>query len=148
MSYRYLIIVLGSYDNIAEDLRFIAESEYGVSYVDGNGIFLGTFYSTYTTSEIYDLIVNIPAFLLFDISDKETNAINLPSKYFKGLFPEYEETLEALQESLDIDLRKEKEEVKKEEYDNVDDILDKLSRNQYDRKCLTEKEINILDKGN
>jgi hypothetical protein len=148
MSYRYLIIVLGSYDNIAEDLRFIAESEYGVSYVDGNGIFLGTFYSTYTTSEIYDLIVNIPAFLLFDVSDKETNAINLPSKYFKGLFPEYEETLEALQESLDIDLRKEKEEVKKEEYDNVDDILDKLSRNQYDRKCLTEKEINILDKGN
>lgn len=148
MSYRYLIIVLGSYDNIAEDLRFIAESEYGVSYVDGNGIFLGTFYSTYTTSEIYDLIVNIPAFLLFDVSDKETNAINLPSKYFKGLFPEYEETLEALQESLDIDLRKEKEEVKKEEYDNVDDILDKLSRNQYDRKCLTEKEISILDKGN
>ena len=148
MSYRYLIIVLGSYDNIAEDLRFIAESEYGVSYVDGNGIFLGTFYSTYTTSEIYDLIVNIPAFLLFDVSDKETNAINLPSKYFKGLFPEYEETLEALQESLDLDLRKEKEEVKKEEYDNVDDILDKLSRNQYDRKCLTEKEINILDKGN
>ena len=148
MSYRYLIIVLGSYDNIAEDLRFIAESEYGVSYVDGNGIFLGTFYSTYTTSEIYDVIVNIPAFLLFDVSDKETNAINLPSKYFKGLFPEYEETLEALQESLDIDLRKEKEEVKKEEYDNVDDILDKLSRNQYDRKCLTEKEINILDKGN
>ena len=148
MSYRYLIIVLGSYDNIAEDLRFIADSDYGVSYVDGNGIFLGTFYSTYTTSEIYDLIVNMPAFLLFDISDKETNAINLPSKYFKGLFPEYEEALESLQESLDVNLRKEKKEVKKEEYDNIDDILDKLSRNQYDRSCLTEKEISILDKGN
>jgi hypothetical protein len=31
-----------------------------------------------------------------------------------------------------------------EEYDNVDDILDKLSRNNYDRKCLTKKELEIL----
>jgi len=34
-----------------------------------------------------------------------------------------------------------------EEYDNIDDILDKLSRNEYDRSCLTEKEIEILEKG-
>ena len=34
---------------------------------------------------------------------------------------------------------------KVEEYTTVNDILDKLSRNNYDRKCLTENEIKILD---
>ena len=34
-----------------------------------------------------------------------------------------------------------------EEYESVDDILDKLSRNNYDRNCLTEKELEILNKG-
>lgn len=154
MNLRYLIIVLGNTNSIEVDLNHIADSETGVHYVDGNGIFLGTFYSPYTTSEIYDLMAHIPAFLIFDITEKETNAINLPSKYFKGLFPEYEHTLDVLQESLDVNLRKKKktkndiEEIEEiEEYDNLDDILDKLSRNEYDRSCLTEKEIEILEKG-
>lgn len=146
---RYLIIVLGSSKNIQEALNHIADSEYGIHYVDGNGIFLGTFYSPYTTKQIEETILaDITAFLLFDISDKETNAVNLPSKYFKGLFPEYDETLEMLQENLEVKLRKPKNKKQVvEEYDNIDDILDKLSRNEYDRSCLTEKEIEILEKG-
>ncbi|MHA2039488.1 MAG: hypothetical protein ACW98X_23940 [Promethearchaeota archaeon] len=146
---RYLIIVLGSSKNIQEALNHIADSEYGIHYVDGNGIFLGTFYSPYTTKQIEETILaDITAFLLFDISDKETNAVNLPSKYFKGLFPEYDETLEMLQENLEVKLRKPKNKKQVvEEYDNIDDILDKLSRNKYDRSCLTEKEIEILEKG-
>ena len=146
---RYLIIVLGSSKNIQEALNHIADSEYGIHYVDGNGIFLGTFYSPYTTKQIEETILaDITAFLLFDISDKETNAVNLPSKYFKGLFPEYDETLDMLQENLEVKLRKPKNKKQVvEEYDNIDDILDKLSRNKYDRSCLTEKEIEILEKG-
>lgn len=146
---RYLIIVLGASKNIQETLNYIADSEYGIRYVDGNGIFLGTFYSPYTVKEIEETILaDITAFLLFDISDKETNAVNLPSKYFKGLFPEYDETLEMLQENLEVKLRKPKNKKQVvEEYDNIDDILDKLSRNKYDRSCLTEKEIGILEKG-
>jgi hypothetical protein len=146
---RYLIIVLGSSKNIQEALNHIADSEYGIHYVDGNSIFLGTFYSPYTTKQIEETILaDITAFLLFDISDKETNAVNLPSKYFKGLFPEYDETLEMLQENLEVKLRKPKNKKQVvEEYDNIDDILDKLSRNKYDRSCLTEKEIEILEKG-
>ena len=114
-----------------------------------NGIFLGTFYSPYTTKQIEETILaDITAFLLFDISDKETNAVNLPSKYFKGLFPEYDETLEMLQENLEVKLRKSKNKKQVvEEYDNIDDILEKLSRNKYDTSCLTEKEIEILEKG-
>lgn len=148
MNLRYLIIVLGDTNSIESDLNHIADSETGVHYVDGNGIFLGTFYSPYTTNEIHDLITHIPAFLIFDITDKSTNAVSLPSKYFKGLFPEYEETLDILQETLDVEY-KQKNKTKKvmEEYDNLDDILDKLSRNKYDRSCLTEKEIEILEKG-
>lgn len=146
MDSRYLIIVLGSYNKIEEDLNHIANSEDGVHYVDGNGIFIGTFYSPYNVDDLYDLLSHIPAFLLFDITDKKSNAINLPSKYFKGLFPEYEETLEVLQKDLGLkNVEKVKDEI--EEYDNVDDILDKLSRNKYDRSCLTEKEIEILEKG-
>lgn len=148
MKNRYMIIVLGSYKSIEEDLNHIADSEYGVHYVDGNGIFIGTFYSPYDTSDIHDLLVHIPAFLIFDITNKKDYAVNLPSKYFKGLFPEYENALESLQENLDVKLKKKsKKSIEVEEYDNVDDILDKLSRNQYDRSCLTEKEIEILEKG-
>jgi hypothetical protein len=143
MSSRFLIIVLGSYKNIEKDLNHIADSEEGVHYVDGGGIFMGTFYSPYSLNQIQDMLLTVPAFLLFDITDKSTNAVNLPSKYFKGLFPEYDETLSVLQNDLDIKLRKK---TKTEEYDNVDDILDKLSRNKYDRNCLTKKEIDILEK--
>jgi hypothetical protein len=146
MDSRYLIIVLGSYTKIEKDLNEIANSEHGVNYVDGNGIFMGTFYSPYNVNDLHDLLLHIPAFLIFDITDKRFSTINLPSKYFKGLFPEYEETLDVLQKDLKPNLRKvEKESV--EEYDNVDDILDKLSRNEYDRSCLTDKEIEILEKG-
>lgn len=146
MDSRYLIIVLGFYKNIEEDLNHIANSDYGVHFVDGNGIFMGTFYSPYTTQDIYDLLLHIPAFLVFDISTNDSNAINLPTKYFKGLFPEYDETLSVLQKDLMPELRVENS-IQKEEYDNIDDILDKLSRNEYDRSCLTKKELQILEKG-
>jgi len=147
MSSRFLIVVLGSYKNIEKDLNHIADSEEGVHYVDGGGIFMGTFYSPYNLNQIQDMLLTVPAFLLFDITDKSTNAVNLPSKYFKGLFPEYDETLSVLQNDLDVKLRKKnKNKTEIEEYDNIDDILDKLSRNKYDRSCLTKKELSILEK--
>ena len=147
MGTRYLIIVLGSYKSIEKDLNHIADSEQGIHYVDGSGIFMGTFYSPYTTQEIEELILHIPAFFIFDITDKSTNAVNLPSKYFKGLFPEFDETLDILQNELEINLKtKKKKKSRAEEYDTIDDILDKLSRNKYDRSCLTKKELSILEK--
>lgn len=146
MNDRYLIIVLGSYKKIEEDLNHIADSESGVNYVDGNGIFMGTFYSPYTTNDIQELLIHIPAILIFNITDPNNTAINLPSKYFKALFPEFEETLKNISaDSVIKDRKNPKNRVEVEEYDNVDDILDKLSRNSYDRACLTESEKNILD---
>jgi len=145
MGSRYMIIILGTYNGVSDDLNYIAHADYGVNYVDGNGIFLGTFYSEYNTEEIYKLIVHIPAFLLFDITDGSTNIVNLPSKYFKGLFPEYEDIMDMLDTNFGKNQTKKEKNVVIEEYDNVDDILDKLSRNKYDRSCLTEKEIDILD---
>lgn len=146
MEPRYIIIVLGTYTKIEQDLNYIANPEYGVHYVDGNGIFIGTFFSPYNTDELSKILSHIPAFLVFDITNEKSNTINLPTKYFKGLFPEYEETLKTLQKSLEPNLRKNKKS-KVEEYNNVNDILDKLGRNKYDRNCLTEKEIEILEKG-
>ena len=148
MDTRYMIIILGTYGSIEEDLNHIANSETGVHYVNGNGIFMGTFYSPYSTIEIYELLAHIPALLLFDITDPTTNAINLPSKYFKGLFPEVEETLNNIQSQLNITINKKKsKKTETEEYYTVDEILDKLSRNNYDRGCLTDGEIQILEKG-
>lgn len=148
MDTRYIIIVLGSYKGIEKDLNHIANSETGVHYVDGNGIFMGTFYSPYTTTEIFELLIHIPAVLIFDISETSSHAIHLPTKYLKGLFPEIEETLNNIQYEPDIAIGKKK--VKKsdvEEFETVDEILDKLSRNNYDRSCLTKNEIEILEKG-
>lgn len=149
MDFRYLIIVLGNYKKIEDDLMFVASSDHGVNYVGGNGVFLGTFYSEMTTEEMHKSLSHIPAFLIFDISDNTKNIVNLPSKYFKGLFPEIGDTLEKLNETIVEPIVKNISKpttIKKvEEYDNVNDILDKLSRNKYDRSCLTKKEIKILE---
>jgi len=140
---RYIAIVLGQYDGMNSDFNTIADDNTGVHYVDGNGIWIGTFYSIYETVEISELLSHIPALLIFDITDKKTNEIHLPSKYYKGLFPEIEETLDNVLDILNVDGAKK---TNNEEYDNLDDILDKLSRNKYDRNCLTDKEIEILEK--
>ena len=100
-----------------------------------------------------------PAIMIFDITDNETYGINLPSKYYLGIFPEIKDTLETLTTSLNptkdiVDSTKAKVVPKKEEtapmveeYESIDEILDKLSRNNYDRTCLTVKELEILNKG-
>tara|TARA_R110002020_G_scaffold113236_7_gene260344 strand:- start:12845 stop:13288 length:444 start_codon:yes stop_codon:yes gene_type:complete len=145
MDKRYMVIVLGQYEGINYDFNNIANEDYGLHYVDGNGIFMGTFYSDYSVDEIHELLVHVPAILLFDITDKSKSAINLPSQYFKGLFPEYENTLDVLEKTVK-NKKGGRSKSKIEEYDNINDILDKLSRNEYDRTCLTEKEIEILEK--
>ncbi len=146
MNKRYMVIILGQYEGINYDFNDIADEENGLHYVDGNGIFMGTFYSEYSVDEIHELLIDIPAILIFDITDKTKNAINLPSRYFKGLFPEFDNTLDVLEKEGRKDVVDNFKRYPKEEYDNVNDILDKLSRNEYDRTCLTEKEIEILEK--
>jgi hypothetical protein len=118
-------------------------------------MFICTFYSPYTTAEIHEKLVHRPAMMLFDITNSENYGINLPSKYFMGIFPEIEKTLETTQTTFEVKTKSRRSNPKKktrskkvtEEFDNVNDILDKLSRNKYDRACLTEKEIEILNKG-
>jgi hypothetical protein len=136
---RFMIIVLGSSKGIDIDLNEIADGEHGVNYVDGNGIFIGTFYSHYNTFEIYELLSDRPAFLLFDITNGDNNIVNLPSKYYKGLFPEINDILPKI--------KTEKVEVTNKEIGtltNIDQILDKLRENNFDTSCLTEKENKIL----
>jgi hypothetical protein len=112
---------------------------------------MGTFYSIYDTKEMYDLLLSIPAYLLFEITDSNTSVVNLPTKYLKGLFPEIESVIDELQKGPSIKekktRRRNKKSVEVEEYNTIDDILDKLSRNNYDRTCLTAGEIEILEKG-
>lgn len=138
---RFMIIVLGPTKGIDDDLNNIADGDYGVNYVDGNGIFIGTFYSHYTTSEIHELLLGRPAFLIFDITDGSKNAVNLPSKYYKGLFPEIDDVLPIMNK----DYQDTKEEVVVEnDLTSIDQIIDKLKENNYDESCLTEKESEIL----
>lgn len=161
MNRRFLIVILGTASEIDKDLNFIADGETGVNFVDGKGIFICTFYSPYTAVEIHEKLAHRPAIMIFDITDSENYGVNLPSKYYMGIFPEVSQTMESINEELKPmnsletfknDVKKVSQTKKKqvetiEEYDSVDDILDKLSRNNYDRGCLTEKELNILNKG-
>lgn len=139
---KYLITILGNYKNIQKDLNFIADPDFGVNYIDGKGVFLGSFYSHYTVSEISESLKHMLAFLLFDITDDKTNHINLPTKYINGLFPELEKNTE---QTIKKSVKKTKPKQDLDEFDNVNDILDKLIRNKYDRTCLTKKEIKILE---
>ena len=92
--------------------------------------------------------------IVFDITDNETYGVNLPSKYHMGIFPEIQKTVDSIQEkwghvktSVKPKVKEEEITPKVEEFSSIDEILDKLSRNNYDRTCLTEKELEILNKG-
>lgn len=161
MNKRFFLIILGTAIGIDKDLNFIADGEQGVNYVDGKGMFLCTFYSPYSVTEIHEKLAHRPAMMIFDITNSENYGVNLPSKYYTGIFPEVKDTLDILSSKIlsvtdnnkVVDENngsvsvKVKKEVEVEEYDSVNDILDKLGRNNYDRTCLTENEILILNKG-
>jgi hypothetical protein len=142
---RYMIQVIGSSNGIGDDLNHIAD-ERGVYYVDGKGLFLGTFFSHYSTEEIHEMLASKPAFLIFDITDPETNGINLPEKYYTSLFPETKGAEDMFNDIVVETKTKTETKVDDgvEEYYDKNDILDKLSRNNYDRTCLTEREVEIL----
>lgn len=152
---RFLLVIIGGSENIEKDLNFIANGDTGVNFVDGRGMFICTFYSPYTTTEIHEKLSHRPAMLLFDITDNDTYGVNLPSKYYLGIFPEAQKMMELNQETFKTKVKKERvtknkkteTQVVVEEYETVNEILDKLSRNNYDRKCLTEKELEILNNG-
>jgi hypothetical protein len=156
---RFLLLIIGSANGIDKDLNHIADSEHGVSFVDGKGIFICTFYSVYSTTEIHEKLMNREAIMIFDITNSENYGVNLPTKYYLGIFPELRKELDFINE-VKQNMEKPKTLYKREdsfynpkkvepveEYESVDDILDKLSRNNYDRSCLTEKELEILNKG-
>jgi hypothetical protein len=141
MERRYLLVIIGTALGIDKDLDSVAD-ENGVHYVDGKGMFLGTFTSPFSVDEIYEALVHRDAYMLFDITDQDSYGINLPNKYYLALFPETKELFDGMK------TREERQEQptedKVEEYTTVDEILDKLSRNDYDRTCLTKKELEIL----
>lgn len=152
MDRRFLLTIIGGSEGIDKDLNFIANGDTGVNFVDGKGLFICTFYSPYTAVEIQEKLLHRPAIMLFDITNTDSYAINLPSKYYLGIFPENEKIMEITQERFNENSKKEVKNSRKktksvEEYETLNEILDKLSRNNYDRSCLTEKEISILNKG-
>lgn len=155
MNRRFLLIILGPSNGVDKDLNFIADGETGVNFVDGKGVFICTFFSPYSAAEIHEKLTHRPAIMIFDITDPDTYGVNLPPKYYMGIFPEIQKTMDSIQDkwhplktSIKEKVLKEEEvETKVEEYSSVDEILDKLSRNNYDRACLTEKELEILNKG-
>jgi len=151
---RYMLIIIGNASGIDNDLNYIADSEHGVDFVESKILFLGTFYSPYSTTEIHEKLAHRPALMLFDITDNDSYGVNLPSKYYTGIFPETRDILENLQEETRKTTNKGRSKAKSkavnktkkiEEYDTLDDILDKLSRNDYERSCLTENELQILN---
>jgi hypothetical protein len=141
MEKRYLLVIIGTALGIDKDLDSVAD-ENGVHYVDGKGMFLGTFTSPFSVDEIYEALAHRDAYMLFDITDQDNYGINLPNKYYLALFPETKELFDGMK------TREERQEQpiedKIEEYTTVNEILDKLSRNDYDRTCLTKKELAIL----
>jgi hypothetical protein len=138
---RYFLILIGSSKGIDEDLNFIANSEEGVSYVDGSGIFMATFYSVYKTDEIYNLLSHRNAYLIFDITNHSNYGVNLPKKFYKGLFPEIEQIIPDIENYI----KEESEKEESKDLTDINDILDKLSKNNYDTSCLTKKELKILN---
>jgi hypothetical protein len=137
---RFLLTILGDFTNIDKELYNIAD-ERGINYVEGRGLFICTFYSEYSLTYLYEKLSTRPGFMIFEISGQDSYGINLPKKHLFGLFPELQDIVpEVITED-----KKETIKPKQEEYSDINSILDKLSRNNYDRKCLTKKEVKILN---
>lgn len=140
---RYMLIIIGSSENIQKDLLYVADKR-GVSYIDGKGMFMGTFYSPLSVEDIHNALSHRPAFTLFDITNPDSSAINLPDKYYKALFPETlnPKSVEDIFDTPSTTTGKNEGSV---EFQTVDEILDKLSRNNYNMDSLTEGEKKILE---
>ena len=151
---RYMIMIIGTSKGIEKDLNDIADNEHGIDFVDSKVLFLGTFYSPYSTVKKKKKLVHRPAFLLFNITNVDNYGVNLPTKYYTGLFPEAQNLINnTLSEKPKrtrggVSNGKSKagsNQKSVEEYSTVNEILEKLSRNGYDRSCLTKNELEILD---
>jgi hypothetical protein len=147
-----MLIIIGSSSGIEKDLNYIADSENGVDFIDTKVLFIATFYSPYNTTYIHEKLAHRPAIMLFDITNPDDYGVNLPAKYYTGIFPEARDLLDDMYEEKSKLKGRSKAKSKAgykskkiEEYTTLDDILDKLSRHDYDRSCLTENELKILD---
>ncbi len=150
---RYLLIIIGNSDGIEKDLKYIADGDSGIDFVDSKLIFIGTFYSQYSTNDIHEKLIHRPAFMLFNITNNDNYGINLPTKYYTGIFPEVTDLIDEIRSETpkkkditnNVKSNVGTNAVKMEEYTSLNDILDKLSRNNYNRECLTENELKILN---
>lgn len=137
--YRYILILIGSSKNVEDDLNHVTIPDETVNFVDGNGIFMATFYSRYQTDELYNLLAHREAYLIFNIDDFTKYGVNLPKKFYKGLFPEIEKILPNVEEIMT------KPKDNEMGLTDINEILDKLSKNSFDTSCLTENELKILN---
>ena len=137
--YRYILILIGSSKIVVDDLNHVSIPDETVNFVDGNGIFMSTFYSRYQTDEVYNLLAHREAYLIFNIDDFSKYGVNLPKKFYKGLFPEIEKILPNVEEMMT------KPKDISDELTDINEILDKLSSNGFDTSCLTESELKILN---
>ena len=137
--YRYILILIGSSKDVEDDLNHVSIPDEAVNFVDGNGIFMATFYSRYQTDEVYNLLAHREAYLIFNIDDFTKYGVNLPKKFYKGLFPEIEKILPNVEEMMT------KPKYISDELTDINEILDKLSKNGFDTSCLTESELKILN---
>lgn len=147
---RYMVISIGGGTNIKKILEGYSD-EKGVNYVEGETIFLGTFHLKGNYNNMVFELSSLVGTLVFDITDSTNFWTNLPTNYEVGLFPELAKFSDLLNDS-NLEIIKpptyssfETNQNNEEEYYEVDDILDKLSRNDYDRSKLTDNELDILD---
>lgn len=134
---RYMLIIIGSSTGIDQDLKVLADKR-GINYVDGKTMFLCTFYCPLGIDELNRKLSHRSAFMLYRINEVNNYHVSLPSKYYTALFPED-------QKIVDNVLTKNETPPEEVEYLTVNEILDKLTRNEYNTACLTEKEKEILN---
>jgi hypothetical protein len=140
-SKRYMLIIIGNSEGVSEDLNYIADKR-GVNFIGGTGLFIGTFYTPLTITDVHkELSKKRPTFLLTDITNRDDYAANLPEKYLSGLFPETVDFSSVVENK--VKPKSDKTNLEEESPLSLDDILDKI--NQSGMESLTMREKKYLD---
>lgn len=140
----YCLLILGNIEDSREILKQITEEE--IKYVEGKGLFMATFLSVLSPSELKNCFTDKKCSVIVFKLDEDTSSVELNNKEkHNHLFEDFEKTFEKkkkLDENFGSMITLDKELIKADNLNNLREEIKNMGKGE--RKTLMD---NIFDKG-